>query len=152
MAACFRWRPCWRSSGFQHRIELHLTLKRQTRAMPVFRFIPACSVGFFRLHHLRFLKREPMLTGILHVAELPPQCIFWRLLAWLHRGIARPLLVVEKRMRAVANVQLETLTIDTGTAIQQTGRTRAVRLCIIQVKRCQCRISMIMPPCLVTDE
>jgi hypothetical protein len=33
------------------------------------------------LHHLRFLEREPMLTGILKVLRLPPQCTFWRFLA-----------------------------------------------------------------------
>ena len=54
--------------------------------------ILACYVGFSRLHPLRFLKREPMLTGILQVAELPPQCTFWRFLSSLHLGIARQLL------------------------------------------------------------
>ena len=62
-----------------------------------------------------------MLTGILHVAELPPQSTFWRFLASLHPGIARQLLTVEKRMRervwAASNVQLETLTIDTDTTV-----------------------------------
>lgn len=111
--------------GFQQLIEENLTIQRQTRAMPVFRFILgmilACYVGFSRLHHLRFLKREPMLTGILQVAELPPQSTFWRFLASLHLGIARQLLVVEKCMRervwAAANVQLETLTVDTDTTV-----------------------------------
>ena len=107
--------------GFQHLIEDTLTIRRQTRAMPVFRFILACYVGFCRLHHLRFLKREPMLTGILHVAELPPQCTFWRFLASLHLGIARQLLVVEKRMRervwAAAHVHLDTITVDTDTTV-----------------------------------
>jgi len=60
--------------GFQQLVEETLTTKRQTRSMPMFRFILgmvlACYVGFSRLHHLRFLKREPMLTGILRVAEL----------------------------------------------------------------------------------
>jgi predicted transposase YbfD/YdcC len=71
--------------GFQQLVEETVTVKRKTRAMPVFRFILgmvlACYVGFSRLNHLRFLKREPMLTGILRVAELPPQCTFWRFLA-----------------------------------------------------------------------
>jgi hypothetical protein len=82
--------------------------------------ILACYVGFSRLHH-RFLKREPMLTGTLRVAELPPQSTFWRFLASLHLGIARQLLTVEKRMRervwAAANVGLDTLTIDTDTTV-----------------------------------
>lgn len=111
--------------GFQQLIEETLTIKRQTRAMPVFRFILgmilACYIGFSRLHHLRFLKREPMLIGILHVAELPPQCTFWRFLASLHLGIARQLLTVQARMRervwAAANVQLATLTVDTDTTV-----------------------------------
>ncbi|MHB1745265.1 MAG: transposase [Acidobacteriaceae bacterium] len=111
--------------GFQQLIEETLTVKRQTRAMPMFRFILgmvlACYVGFSRLHHLRFLKREPLLTGILHVAELPPQCTFWRFLGSLHLGIARQLLVVQKRMRervwAAAHVQMDTIMIDTDTTV-----------------------------------
>ncbi len=111
--------------GFQRLIQEHLTIRRQTRSMPVYRFllgmILACYVGFSRLHHLRFLKREPMLTGILHVAELPPQSTFWRFLAALHLGIARQLLTVQKRMRervwASAKVALETVTIDTDTTV-----------------------------------
>ena len=55
--------------GFQQLVEETLKVKRQTRVMPVYRFILAmvlaCYVGFSRLHHLRFLQREPMLTGIL---------------------------------------------------------------------------------------
>jgi hypothetical protein len=111
--------------GFQQLIEETLTIRRQTRAMPTFRFllgmILTCYVGFSRLHHLRFLKREPMLTGILHVAELPPQSTFWRFLASLHLGIARQLLTVQKRMRervwAAANVQLDSITVDTDTTV-----------------------------------
>lgn len=111
--------------GFQQLIEETLTIKRQTRSMPMFRFILgmvlACYVGFSRLHHLRFLKREPLLTGILRVAELPPQCTFWRFLASLHLGIAQQLLTVQKRMRervwAAAHVQLDEVTIDTDTTV-----------------------------------
>ena len=79
--------------GFQQLVEETLTVKRQTRSMPMYGFILgmvlACYVGFSRLNHLRFLKREPMLTGILRVVQLPPQCTFWRFLASLHLGIAR---------------------------------------------------------------
>ena len=67
-----------------------MTIKRQTRAMPMYRFILgmvlACYVGFSRLNQLRFLKLEPMLTGILRVAKLPPQSTFWRFLASMHLG------------------------------------------------------------------
>ncbi len=51
-------------------------------------------VGFPRLNHLRFLAREPMLTGILKVTKLPLQSTFWRFLAALHRNVARQLLEV----------------------------------------------------------
>src|SRR5450759_2652147 len=71
--------------GFQQLVAETLKVKRQTMAMPAYHFILAmvlaCYVGFSRLHHLRFLQREPMLTGILGVLRLPPQCTFWRFLA-----------------------------------------------------------------------
>jgi len=73
--------------GFQQVVEETLTVKRQTRSMPIFGFILGwCCLlrGFSRLNHLRFLKCESMLTGILRVAQLPPQCTFWRFLASLH--------------------------------------------------------------------
>ena len=80
-----------------------LRVKRVTRAMTLYQFVLAMVlalyVGFSRLHHLRFLEREPMLVGILKVLRLPPQCTFWRFLASLHLGIARQLLEVQRRMR-----------------------------------------------------
>ena len=70
--------------GFQQLMEEALTVKRTTKVMPVYQFVLALVlaiyVGFSRLHHLRFLEREPMLTGILKVLRLPPQCTFWRFL------------------------------------------------------------------------
>src|SRR6266576_894042 len=61
--------------GFQQLVEETLTVKRVTRAMPMYQFVLAMVlavyVGFSRLHHLRFLEREPMLTGILKVLRLP---------------------------------------------------------------------------------
>jgi hypothetical protein len=110
---------------FHQLVEETLTVKRQTRSMPMYGFILgmvlACYVGFSRLHHLRFLKLEPMLTGILRVVQLPPQCTFWRFLASLHLGIARQLLTVEWRMRervwAAANVHLDDVTVDTDTTV-----------------------------------
>ncbi len=95
------------------------------RAMPVFRFILgmilASYVGFSRLNHLRFLKREPMLTGFLRVAALPPQCTFWRFLASLHLGVAWQLLTVQwgmrKRVWAAVDVRLNLVTVDTDTTV-----------------------------------
>src|SRR5271165_5992626 len=55
--------------GFQQLVEETLTVKRATRAMPMYQFVLGLVLamygGFSRLHHLRFLEREPMLTGIL---------------------------------------------------------------------------------------
>jgi Transposase DDE domain group 1 len=83
--------------------------------------ILACYVGFSSLNQFRFLKHDPMPTGILEVAELPPQSTFWRFLASLHPGIARQLQRVEGRMRERAweasNAQLEEVTIDTDTTV-----------------------------------
>ena len=110
---------------FQQLVEETLTVKRVTRAMPIFQFVLAIVlaiyVGFSRLHHLRFLAREPMLTGILKVLRLPPQCTFWRFVASLHLGVARQLLEVQRRMRErvweAAHVQLATVTLDTDTTV-----------------------------------
>jgi hypothetical protein len=106
--------------GFQQLVEETLSVKRKTRALTMYRFVLAmvlaCYVGFSRLYHLRFLKREPMLTGILAVRQLPPQCTFWRFLASLHLGAARQLLQVQRRMRQrvweAANVGLTEATLD----------------------------------------
>ena len=111
--------------GFQQLIEETLTVKRVTRAMPMCQFILAMVlavyVGFSRLHHLQFLAREPMLTGILKVLRLPPQCTFWRFLASLHLGVARQLLEVQRRMRErvweAAHVGLSVVTLDTDTTV-----------------------------------
>src|SRR5713101_4906778 len=111
--------------GFQQLLEETLTVKRVTRAMSMYQFVLtmvlAIYVGFSRLHHLRFLKREPMLTGILKVLRLPPQSTFWRFLASLHLGIARQLLEVQRRMRErvreAAHVELASVTLDTDTTV-----------------------------------
>jgi len=111
--------------GLQQLVEETVTVKRVTRAMPMYQFVLAMVlaiyVGFSRLHHLRFLEREPMLTGILKVLRLPPQCTFWRFLASLHLGVAGQLLEVQRRMRervwAAAHVQLAAVTVDTDTTV-----------------------------------
>src|ERR1043166_2967294 len=58
--------------GFQQIVEETLTVKRMTRAMPMYRFVLAIVltiyVGFSRLYHLRFVAREPMLIGTLAVS------------------------------------------------------------------------------------
>jgi hypothetical protein len=111
--------------GFQQLVEETVTIKRATRAMPMYRFllamVLAIYVGFSRLHHLRFLAREPMLTGILKVVQLPPQCTFWRFLASLHLSVAGQILRIQQRMRErvweAAHVELATVTLDTDTTV-----------------------------------
>jgi len=107
---------------FQQLVEETLTVKRETRAMPWYQFVLsmvlALYVGFSRLHHLRFLARDPMLVGILRVLELPPQCTFWRFLASLHLTVAQQLVEVQRQMRQrvweAANVKLRSVTLGHG--------------------------------------
>jgi hypothetical protein len=102
-----------------------VTVKRQTKAMSMPQFVLAMVlasyIGFSRLYHLRFLQREPMLTGILGVLRLPPQSTFWRFLRSLHLTVVGQLLTVQTRMRQrvweTANVQLEEATLDTDTTV-----------------------------------
>src|SRR6266536_4376890 len=111
--------------GFRQLVEDTLNVKRLTRVMPAYQFILAmvlaCYVGFSRLHHLRFLQREPMLTGILGVLRLPPQCTFWRFLASLHGSVAGQLLEVQRCLRQrvweAANVRLSAVVLDTDTTV-----------------------------------
>jgi Transposase DDE domain group 1 len=111
--------------GFQQLVEQTLTVKRTTRAMSMYQFVLAmvlaAYVGFSRLYHLRFVAREPMLTGVVKVLRLPPQCTFWRFLASLHMGIAQQLLSVQRHMRErvwqAANVGLAAVTLDTDTTV-----------------------------------
>src|SRR5262252_6269030 len=111
--------------GFQQLVEETLTVKRVPRAMSIYQFVLAmvlaAYVGFARLYHLRFVAREPMLTGILKVLRLPPQCTFWRFLASLHLGVAAQLLKVQQKMRErvceAANVRLTVVTLDTDTTV-----------------------------------
>src|SRR5579863_6988117 len=62
-----------------------------------------------------------MLTGILQVLRLPPQCTFWRFLASLHLGVAKQLLSVQRHMRErvwqAAHVGLRAVTLDTDTTV-----------------------------------
>src|ERR1700687_211824 len=110
---------------FQQLVEETLTVKRVTRAMPMYQFVLgmvlALYVGFSRLNHLRFLEREPMLTGILKVLRLPPQCTFWRFLASLHLSVAGQILKIQRVMRQrvweAAHIPLKVVTIDTDTTV-----------------------------------
>ena len=111
--------------GFQQLVEETMTIRRLTRVMPAYRFVLAMVltlyVGFSRLNHLRFLEREPMLTGVLKVGQLPPQCTFWRFLASLHLSVAEQVLRVQHTLRQrvweAAHVELKSITLDTDTTV-----------------------------------
>jgi hypothetical protein len=110
---------------FQQLIEATVTVKRVPRAMSVYQFILsmvlAIYVGFSRLNHIRFVAKDPMLTRILKIFELPVQSTFWRFLASLHLTVAEQLLKVQRIMRervwAAAHVRLNAITIDTDTTV-----------------------------------
>jgi hypothetical protein len=111
--------------GFRQLVEETLTVKRATRVMSMYQFVLAIVlaiyVGFSRLNHMQFIRREPMLTGILKVTQLPPQCTFWRFLASLRIQIAAQILKLQRLMRQrvweAANINLQVVTIDTDTTV-----------------------------------
>ncbi len=111
--------------GFQSLVEGTVTSKRIPRAMDVYRFllgiVLGLYIGFPRLNQLRFIARDPILTGILKVTQLPVQSTFWRFVNALHLNVARQMLTIMRTMRervwAAANVKLEVVTIDTDTTV-----------------------------------
>ncbi len=111
--------------GFQSLVEQTLTSKRIPRAMDLYRFVLGIVlglyIGFPRLNQLRFMARDPILTGILKVTKLPVQSTFWRFVNALHRNIAGQMLTIMRTMRErvweAANVKLEVVTIDTDTTV-----------------------------------
>jgi Transposase DDE domain group 1 len=106
-------------------VEEMLTVNRIPRAMGVAKFfltiVLGIYVGLSRLSNLQYVARDPMFTGILEVAKLPPQSTMWRFLASLHIVVSRQLLQLQRKLRervwAAANVQLKTITIDTDTTV-----------------------------------
>jgi hypothetical protein len=110
---------------FQSLVEQTVTSKRIPRAMDLYRFVLkivlGLYIGFPRLNQLRFIARDPILTGILKVAKLPVQSTFWRFVNALHLNVARQMLTIMRIMRervwAAANVKLAVVTIDTDTTV-----------------------------------
>jgi len=145
--------------GFQKLIEETLTVTRIPRFMAVYEFVLAIVLslylGFFRLSHICFVAHDPMLTGILKVAKLPPQCTFWRFLASLHLGISRQLLEVQRRMRErvweAANVGLTSITLDTRHRLNALRRSALLALpspdgnCVIANRAYQAQSLCLVP-------
>jgi len=102
-----------------------LTSARIPRAMDLYRFVLGIVlglyIGFPRLNQLRFIARDPILTGILNVTKLPVQSTFWRFVNALHLNFARQILGIMRTLRervwAAANVKLEFITLDTDTTV-----------------------------------
>src|SRR5256714_8435811 len=111
--------------GFQSLVEGTLTSKRIPRAMDLYRFVLGIVlglyIGFPRLHQLRVIALDPILTGILKVTKLPVQSTFWRFVNALHCNVARQILTIMRIMRErvweAANVKLDVVTIDTDTTV-----------------------------------
>src|ERR1035437_9585917 len=111
--------------GFQNPGGETGTSKRIPRAMDLYRFmlgiVLGLYVGFPRLNQLRFIARDPILTGILKVTKLPVQSTFWRFVNALHLNVARQILTLMRTLRervwAAANVKLEIVTLDTDTTV-----------------------------------
>ena len=110
---------------FQALVEQTLSSERIPRAMDVYRFVLGIVlglyIGFPRLNQLRFVARDPILTGILKVTRLPVQSTFWRFVNALHGSVARQVLHIMRTLRQrvwqAANVKLEVVTIDTDTTV-----------------------------------
>ena len=111
--------------GFRELVEATITSKRLTRAMSLYKFALGIVLGFYvgfqRLNQMRFIARDPVLTGILGVDALPPQSTLWRFLAGLHLNVPGQILKIQQAFRQrvweAANVRLETVTLDTDTTV-----------------------------------
>ena len=110
---------------FQSLVDQTVTSKRIPRAMDLYRFVLGIVlglyIGFPRLNQLRFIARDPILTGILKVTKLPVQSTFWRFVNALHLNVARQILALMRTMRervwAAAHVKLEVVPIDTDPTV-----------------------------------
>jgi hypothetical protein len=111
--------------GFQALMEQTVKVTRLTKVMSGYQFLLAMVlglyIGFSRLNQLRFIARDPILTGVLKIAQLPPQSTLWRFLAALHGSAAQQILSVQGQMRRrvweAANVKMTTATLDTDTTV-----------------------------------
>lgn len=111
--------------GFERLVNDTLTIARVPRVMSAYQFVLAMVlglyIGFARLHQLRFVARDPIVTGILHVTQLPPQSTLWRFLDSLLRHVAHQILMLQATLRqrvwAASHVRLTTVTVDTDTTV-----------------------------------
>src|SRR5258708_13002165 len=117
--------------GFQMLVEQTLTSKRIPRAMDLYGFVLGIVlglyIGFPRLNQLRFIARDPILTGILKVTKLPVQSTFWRFVNALHRNVSRQILTTMRTMRPRSweppNVNFKVFPIYTHTTVHTLSGT-----------------------------
>src|SRR6202158_2525369 len=110
---------------FPSLVEETLACKRIPRAMDLYRFVLGIVlglyIGFPRLNQLRFIARDPILTGILKVGKLPVQSTFWRFVNAFRLNFARQILAITRILRErvweAANANLAVVTIDTDTTV-----------------------------------
>lgn len=78
-------------------------------------------VGYDRLNHMKYIRRDPMITGILKVGSLPVQSTFHRFLMSLlpetEPGLADVNREMMRRTWLVGNVVPDAITIDTDTTV-----------------------------------
>src|SRR6266481_8547613 len=125
MEACLPVATMLEKLGFQALMEETVLVKRLTKVMSGYQFLLAMLlglyIGFSRLNQLRFIARDPIVTGVLKITSLPVQSTFWRFVNALHLNVAWQLLTIMRIMRervwAAANVKLETVTLDTDTTV-----------------------------------
>jgi DDE family transposase len=111
--------------GLEELVMRYVKTKRIPRALSVYQLVLAtvlCMyIGFTRFAQFRFAAMDPMLTGVLKIGRLPPQCTFWRFLASLHSSVAGRLVQLQGEMRQrvwrAADVTLRRLTLDTDTTV-----------------------------------
>jgi Transposase DDE domain group 1 len=111
--------------GFQELVENTITCGRETRVMSLYKFVLGMVLGLYvgspRLNQLRFIARDPMLTGILSEPKLPPQSTLWRFLTLLHLNVAMQIWKIQRAMRQrvwqAANIRLKAVTLDTDTTV-----------------------------------
>src|ERR1700689_4948652 len=129
--------------GFQSLVEQTVTSKRIPRAMDLYRFVLGIVlglyIGFPRLNQLRFIARDPILTGILKVTRLPVQSTFWRFVNALHRNVARQILIIMGTMRQrvweAANVKLEVVTPRRSPFSARNGASENNRASVVQQRQ-----------------
>ena len=111
--------------GFQELVENTITCSRETRVMSLYKFVLGIVlglyIGFPRLNQLRFIARDPMLTGILSgtAAAAAVDVVAIPGIAAPERGVQ--ILKIQRAMRQrvwqAANIRLKAVTLDTDTTV-----------------------------------